>query len=171
MGRIRKDKGIEDFIALSYKLKDKGGFSMALMGGFDDNQTVKNLVNNAVDKGLITKKDFQYDNIKYLQAADILLLCSRHEGMPTVILEAMANGVIPVSSNLPVISELNNMGAKILSYVMGDIESLQSAIGKIEQLTPEERSKMIVSNYKFVLENFQKDKIANIQYQFLSELM
>jgi len=171
MGRIRKDKGIEDFISLSRKLKNKNKFSMTLMGSFDDNQSIKNLVNNAVDQGLIIKKDFQYDNIKCLQSADILLLCSRHEGMPTVILEAMANGVIPVSSNLPVISELNNMGAKILSYVMGDVESLQLVIGKIEQLTPEEQNEIITSNYKFVSENFKKDKIANIQYKFLSELI
>ena len=144
---------------------------MTLMGGFDDNQAVKILVNDAVDKGQITKKDFQYDNIECLRSADILLLCSRHEGMPTIILEAMANGVIPVFSNLPVISELNNMGASILSYVMGDVESLWSVISKIEQLTSEDQDKILASNYKFVSEYFQKDKIANIQYNFLSELI
>jgi glycosyltransferase involved in cell wall biosynthesis len=171
MGRIRLDKGIEDFISLSHKLKNNNGFFMTLMGGFDDNQAVKILVNDAVDKGQITKKDFQYDNIECLRSADILLLCSRHEGMPTIILEAMANGVIPVSSNLPVISELNNMGASILSYVMGDVESLWSVISKIEQLTSEDQDKILASNYKFVSEYFQKDKIANIQYNFLSELI
>ena len=125
MGRIRKDKGIEDFIALANQLSSDNRFSLALMGSMDSSdEYIHTLVNQASEDGLITRIDFNYDNMQYLRSADVLLLCSKHEGMPTVILESMANFVIPIAANLPVIDELNNMGARIYSYTSGNIESL-----------------------------------------------
>lgn len=171
MGRIRKDKGIEDFIGLASQLSLDDRFSLVLMGGIDSSDAyINTLVRQASKDGIITRIDFNYENIQYLRSADILLLCSKHEGMPTVILESMANLVIPISANLPVIGELNNMGAKIYSYTSGDIESLYGRIMEIEGMALGEKEIIIKNNYKFVSKYFDQDEIATLQYKYFSEL-
>jgi glycosyltransferase involved in cell wall biosynthesis len=171
MGRIRKDKGIEDFIALANKLSSDDRFSLVIMGSMDSSdEYINTLVNQASEDGLITRIDFNYNNIQYLRTTDVLLLCSRHEGMPTVILEAMANNVIPISTNLSVIDELNRMGANIYTYAPGDIRSLIASINKIEGLTSIKKNGILNNNYEFVSKYFEQDMIADAQYQYFREL-
>ena len=171
MGRIRKDKGIEDFIALANQLSPDDRFSLVLMGSMDSSdEYINTLVSQASEDGLITRIDFNYDNMQYLRSADVLLLCSKHEGMPTVILESMANFVIPIAANLPVIDELNNMGAKIYSYTSGNVESLYGKLMEIEGTTLDEKEMIVKNNYEFVSKYFNQDKVANLQYEYFSEL-
>jgi glycosyltransferase involved in cell wall biosynthesis len=172
MGRIRKDKGIEDFISLANQLSSDDRFSLSLMGNFDSSdKQIINLVKKCIDDGLIKKIDFNYDNIQYLRSADILLLCSKHEGMPTVILESMANFVIPIAANIDVIDELNEMGARIYSYEFGNIESLFGILLKIDNASIDDREEVLANNYKFVSKYFDQNQIANLQYGYLSELI
>ena len=171
MGRIRKDKGIEDFIALANQLSLDDRFSLILMGSMDSsNEYINNLVSKASEDGLITRIDFNYNNMQYLYSADVLLLCSKHEGMPTVILESMANFVIPIAANIAVIDELNNMGARIYSYTSGNIESLYGKLLEIKDITLYEREKVLKNNHKFVSKYFDQDAIANLQYGYFLEL-
>ena len=171
MGRIRKDKGIEDFIALANQLSLDDRFSLVLMGSMDSSDAyINTLVNQANEDGLITRIDFNYNNMQYLHSADVLLLCSKHEGMPTVILESMANFVIPIAANIAVIDELNNMGARIYSYTSGNIESLYGKLIEIEDTTLNERERILKNNHKFVSKYFDQDAIANLQYGYFSEL-
>jgi glycosyltransferase involved in cell wall biosynthesis len=171
MGRIRADKGIYDFVDLARRLSSNNKLSFILMGDIDSaDERINAIVNEAVKGGLFTRIDFDYNNMQYLRSANVLLLCSRHEGMPTVILEAMANNVIPVSTNLSVINELNHMGAKISTYTPGDIESLIININKIERLTSIKRNDILNNNYEFVSKYFEQDEIATLQYKYFSEL-
>ena len=56
MGRIRKDKGIEDFIALANQLSLDDRFSLTLMGSMDSSdENINTLVNQASEDGLITR--------------------------------------------------------------------------------------------------------------------
>ena len=172
MGRIRKDKGIEDFIALANQLSSDNRFSLVLMGSMDSSdEHINTLVNQASEDGLITRIDFNYDNVQCLRSADVLLLCSKYEGMPTVIIESMANFVIPIAANLPVIDELNNMGARIYSYTSGNIESLYGKLMEIEGTTSDEKEIIINNNNEFVSRYFDQDVIANLQYGYFSELL
>jgi glycosyltransferase involved in cell wall biosynthesis len=172
MGRIRRDKGVKDFIDLSEKLAKDNRFSLQLMGNIDSSdEYVNSIVSQANDDGLIKRIDFKYDNVEFLRSADVLLSCSRHEGMPTVIIEAMANFVIPVAANLPVIEELNNMGAKIYSYNPGNIESLYEKLTVIEKTTLQEKEEILSNNFKFVSLFFEKEAIANLQYKYFIELV
>lgn len=168
MGRIRKDKGVEDFIALAKKLSTDNRFSLVLMGSMDSSdQHIKDIVSQATKDNLITRIDFNYDNLKYLSSSDVMLLCSKHEGMPTVVIESMAHFVIPIAASIDVIEELNNMGAKIFSYKPGNIPSLYEKIIEIEGLKPDFRKSLLEDNYKFVSRYFDQDEIANLQYKYL----
>lgn len=171
MGRIRRDKGIEDFIGLANQLSSDNRFSLALMGSMDSSdEYIKNIVKKAIKNNIIEKIDFNYDNLHHLSSSDVLLLCSWHEGMPTVILESMANFVVPISANIEVIDELNEMGATIFSYVSGNIDSLVKKITEIEALSFNERDIILKKNHKFVATHFDQNKIANLQYRYFLDL-
>jgi glycosyltransferase involved in cell wall biosynthesis len=171
MGRIRKDKGIEDFIALANKLSLDDRFSLLLMGSMDStDEYINNIVNQAIYNNLIKKIDFNSNNLQQLKSADVLLLCSKHEGMPTVVLESMAHNVIPIAANIEVIDELKKMGAIIYSYIPGNIDSLYEKIIEIEGIRSSEKELILKKNHEFVSRHFDQNDIANLQYGYLLEL-
>ena len=60
MGRIRKDKGIEDFIALAQKLSKDDRFSLVLMGSMDSSdQHIKDIVAKTMASFHPTKQLFK----------------------------------------------------------------------------------------------------------------
>jgi hypothetical protein len=63
------------------------------------------------------------------------------------------------------------MGAKIYSYTPGNIESLYGKLMEIEELTLDEKEMAVQNNYEFVSKYFNQDKIANLQYEYFSELI
>lgn len=60
----------------------------------------------------------------YLRAADALVLCSRSEGRPNVVLEAMAAGAVVVATAIPGVTELVADGSTGLLFECGDEEAL-----------------------------------------------
>ncbi|WP_161796347.1 glycosyltransferase family 4 protein [Arsukibacterium ikkense] len=103
--RMLKDKGILEFIAAADILKNKGApVEMVLVGGTDSANpaSLKNEdIMQWVDRGVITWLGYRNDMPEQLQQADIVCLPSYREGMPKVILEAMACGKAIITTNVP----------------------------------------------------------------------
>jgi len=171
-GRIREDKGILDFIKLASKMGGNTDFNFQVMGAFDTNN--KNLIQtfmNSIKNNKFNYKNFEFNNLGSLKDSLILVMPSRHEGMPTIILESMANYVIPVATDLPVIIELISLGAIIYSYPPGDIKKLENIIKDIYNLTDAEKIKIMKKNQEIVKEYFDNRKLAEIQANFIQEAM
>jgi glycosyltransferase involved in cell wall biosynthesis len=64
-----------------------------------------------------------------LQAADLFVLSSLWEGLPLVLLEAMAAGTAVVGSRIPGIEEVVADGVAGLLTTPGDAEELARALG------------------------------------------
>ncbi len=174
MGRISIDKGIKDFIKITDLIVDLNNdrFQLYLMGDIDrPDKYIESFLNKIENLKCVNRVEFTHNNLQILRQSDVLLMCSRHEGMPTIILESMSNLVIPLAANLPVIDELNNMGAHIFTYVPGNIQSLYKEILRIEELPLKERVDIKNRNYNFVCKYFEKSSVAKIQYQCISELI
>jgi len=171
MGRIRKDKGVEDFLGLSNKFcKDKSK-NFLMMGSYDTNDSV--LISKILDckkKGCVRLQKFDIDNLAYLQSSNVVLMCSRHEGMPTILLEAMSYNSIPVSSNIPVANELVSMGAEIFIYEQNNLNDLFKTIEEISKLTEEKITRILSKNYEFVKSNFSQGIVSKIQFKYLESV-
>lgn len=130
-------------------------------------EAVKILNNDGVE--LITIKDIPHDlMIFYLNAADVLLMTSKHEGSPNIIKEAMACNCTIVTTDVGDVSWIigDTAGCYLTSFEAQDIAAkIKTALGYSEKdrktkgreriielgLDSEKVAKIIISVYREVL--------------------
>lgn len=89
LGRLMKEKGIDELFAAMERLHERGGSSVILdLVGFYDDESYKGQVERLVARGIAVYHGFQTDPLPYYAAADCVVLPSYHEGMSNVLLEA-----------------------------------------------------------------------------------
>lgn len=103
VGRLSPEKRFEDLLAAVAKVKDADIQIKAIGGSCDNGRAAKATV---TDLKLANQVTF-FDNIPHqevqdhLRTASVLVLPSVSEGMPFVILEAMAKGLPIIASDIP----------------------------------------------------------------------
>lgn len=122
----------------------------------------KELTQQIVDKGLSDRVfilGFQRDLGSLFNGADLFVLSSLYEGMPNVVMEAMANRVPVVSSEVNGVSELlgvNNCGIIIPP---GDSKALRDAIIRFFQM--ENPQLMIDNAYERIQDLFSVSRMVD----------
>lgn len=129
MGFVEKNKGIYDIIdALSSIKEDNWRLDIAGKGiAMHDIQAklLKSPIKNSVEfHGWVTGKTKE----QLLNEADILLLPSYWEGMPNVILEAMARNTAVISTDVGAIPDLIDSGENGYILKPGDVNHLTNHI-------------------------------------------
>ncbi len=122
LGRYERGKGIEE---LSEVLRDISGsyaFEFHFIGPIPEDKHIKD--NQIIYHGLIREED----KIKaILRESDVLVVPSYSEGMPTVILEAMASGCAIIATDVgAVCEEVDETNGWLIAP--GDIASLKRAM-------------------------------------------
>jgi len=133
----------------------------------------KNVTDDFSNKIINNLNSKDYSNIKYLgrrtdaldliYAADCLLLPSRGEAMPRVVLEAMALKTPIVASNVDGIPELIDDGVHGYTFDIEDSDGLLRGIASVYKGQAEECVKNAFNKY---WENFSFERLK-IQYQKL----
>ncbi|MEN6556434.1 MAG: glycosyltransferase family 4 protein [Anaerolineaceae bacterium] len=75
--------------------------------------------------GLIQERDVLAE---LYRAANLFVLPSRNEGLPGVLLEAMASGLVPVVTDLPVLRSVIRQGVNGAKVSVGDAQALSELI-------------------------------------------
>lgn len=103
VGRFEYPKDFDTLIKAMKVLRDEYGIDKKciLVGDGPDLTHVKNLTNELGLDDLVVFAGYQSDPGPYYDACSIFVLSSINEGLPTVILEAMAHGKPVVSTNTP----------------------------------------------------------------------
>lgn len=100
-----------------------------------------------------------------LKESDILLCPSLSEGMPYVILEAMANGLIVIASNVGAISEMIDSSNGII-IEPNSVSSLNQAINSLNIITVEDLLEMKKSSvaraHQFDWENIMENTLQDL---------
>lgn len=100
LGRIMKEKGIEELFYAVRRLKEENeDFVLDLAGFFED--IYKKQVEELEQLGIAHFYGFQSDPRPFYTEADCVVLPSYHEGMSNVLLEAAATGRPVITSNIP----------------------------------------------------------------------
>jgi glycosyltransferase involved in cell wall biosynthesis len=145
LGRNDYDKGT-DILLQAYKIKK---FTLVLAGYFENSEFLKYDVEYL---GFIKDKKVFFDKI------DVLILPSRREGLPEVILESFSFGIPVIASNVGGIPEIVKENYNGFLF---ESENVNQLIEKIE---------FIEKNPKIILE-ISKNCVKTIEEKFLPEHM
>ena len=148
VGRYERRKGIEELLSVLKKIQDQQ-FQFHFVGAIPDAKQLKapnlHYHGNIADSSKIKA---------ILKTADVLVCPSYSEGMPTVILEAMASGLAIIASNVGAVSEQVSESNGIL-IEPGSKAELESALLKMLKIDPDHLIRM------------KKHSILCIEKQFL----
>ena len=157
LGRIMKEKGMDELFEAMRRLREKFGAGMVLdIVGFFDDEGYKAQVDQLVAEGIAVYHGFQSDPLPYYAAADCVVLPSYHEGMSNVLLEAAATGRPVITSDIPGCREAVEDGKTGLLCKAGDSESLYTQMVRMAETSSAERQAMGQAAHEKMLREFDK---------------
>ncbi|MFQ6793997.1 MAG: glycosyltransferase family 4 protein [Thomasclavelia sp.] len=167
IGRIMKEKGIDEIFYAAKKMKEKYGDKVIFdfVGFFEDEY--KEMVTDLSNKGIIKYHGFQEDVRPYLKMSHCLLLPSYHEGMANTILEASAMGRAVIASNIPGCKEGILDGKSGYLVKVKNENSLFEKIEEFYQLSFSQKQKMGITARKFMEKEFDKTSVVEATYKEL----
>ena len=83
------------------KYKFKVNFRLYLIGKGYNFNLLSNFIKNSGLQKNIKLAGYKKNAFEYIKSSDLLILTSRYEGLPNVLIEAQASGVPVISSNCP----------------------------------------------------------------------
>lgn len=141
VGRLTQQKDYPTLIAALSHLNREGIRWRAFLLG--KGREEKNLIAMAREMGLEDRISIgEARQVRpYLWAADVFVLCSRWEGMPNALLEAMACGLPCLCTDTPGPRAVMESGAEGILFPTGSAEALAEALGKLLS-APGERARL-----------------------------
>lgn len=142
IGRIMKEKGIEEFLKAAEAVHMKYGekVSFEILGACDEDY--EELLADYEKRGIISLFGFRTDVQPYIKAASAIVLPTYHEGMSNVLMEASASGRPVIASDISGCREIFEEGVTGFGCRPRDAESLIAALEKLLTLRAEERADM-----------------------------
>ena len=133
VGRITRDKGINELLEAFFRLED--GSRLFLIGGIEDDGTLDpDLWKKAADSPDVLIHAPTTEVEKYYALIDVLVLPSYREGFGNVVIEAAAMGTPAIVSEIPGPVDAILAGETALTVKPKDVEALTAAMKEIRQM-------------------------------------
>jgi len=131
VGTLQEGKGQADAIRATLQLLRKGIESELIIVG-DGDQQYRDYLHELVRRGKLETRvrlvGFKEDPFPFMQAADVVLMCSRHEAFGRVTVEALKLGKPVIGARSGGTTELLHDGFNGLLYSPGDYTDLAKKI-------------------------------------------
>ncbi|MCD6369527.1 MAG: glycosyltransferase family 4 protein [Thermoproteales archaeon] len=105
--------------------------------------------------------------ISYMKSAYALVITSKQEGFPTVLLEAWASGCPVIAKSIPPMKTISDMFPGVLLL----FDTIDEALRRIESINDEDLRKVIVNNGYKIVKNFDASRVANQYYELYRGLL
>ena len=159
IGRIMKEKGIDELFSAAQRLKDEGeNFVLDMVGFFEEEYKEK--VDEMEKKGIVIFHGFKEDPRPYYEQADCVVLPSYHEGMSNVLLEGAAMGRPLITSRIHGCMEAVDEGNSGYLCTPKDEESLYQVMKEFIHQPVEKRREMGVCGRQLMQNKFEKSKVV-----------
>lgn len=160
LGRIMKEKGIDELFAAMRRLHSELGDKVVLdlVGFFDDDYEAQ--VKQLADEGIALFHGFQTDPAPYYASVDCVVLPSYHEGLSNVLLEAAAMGRPVITSNIHGCMEAVNDGETGLLCRVKDADDLYEKMRQMADLSCAHREQMGLAARRKVELEFEKTMVV-----------
>jgi glycosyltransferase involved in cell wall biosynthesis len=167
VGRLTKQKGFSYLLKAFHQTQNTISARLVVVGEGEGHQQLTNLAETLGVKDDVAFLGFQCNPYKFMAKADVFVLSSLLEGLPTVLVEAMACGAPVVSTRCPSgPEEIITDGVNGLLVPPADPDALAEAIIKV--LTNPEMARKMALAGKQRAEDFRVEKIVR-QYEQLFE--
>ncbi len=160
MGRLERQKNFKNLIYAFRNLRKhyKEDVKLVIIG----EGSLREELENVVERTGLRKKVFligkQHNIYKFLYHSDLFILPSIYEGMPNVVLEAMAVGVPVVASSLPPLREVISDGKNGLLFETNNIKDMSKKI--LSLLTDTKKAEKIKGRAFKDIESYDIDRIG-----------
>jgi glycosyltransferase involved in cell wall biosynthesis len=172
VGRFETEKGIEilpGIINLTVKSKRVSDLEWILVGNGSLRKRIEDEVRELGLCGVVKITGWVNDPETYLTKMRLLLLPSKSEGLPNVVLEAMACGTPVLVTPVGAIPDIIKEGETGFLLKSNDPKHIAERI--VELLNnPELLERVSVNAYNYVRENFSFEKTLDAWRKILSEL-
>ncbi len=133
VGRITKDKGINELLSAFFKLKDDS--KLLLVGNIEeDNHLDATLIAKAHGHSNINFHSSVSDIERYYAAIDVLVLPSYREGLGNVVIEAGAVGTPAIVTDIPGPTDTINRDKTAIVVPVKDADALTGAMKRIRAM-------------------------------------
>lgn len=126
-GRLVEQKRPEDFIAAAARFADREDVVFLIAGDGSRRARYEEMA-RAAGARTLRVLGFVHDMRDFYAACDALVLPSRAEGCPNVVLEAMAMKTAVIAADMPATREIVTTGVDGLLYPIGDHDALEAAL-------------------------------------------
>lgn len=172
VGRLTRDKGIPELVESFLELdKQFGDLRLLLVGCFEDQDPLPaSTRNNLETNPHVIFAGPVRDTPAYYAMADIVVLPSHREGLPTVVLEAKAAGKPVVGASVTGIVDLVADGETGLLFPAGDVNALTGALARLiadKQLA----TKLALAGQEQVKRDFQQEQLWEALHQAYLEVL
>ncbi|MEP6794293.1 MAG: glycosyltransferase family 4 protein [Saprospiraceae bacterium] len=172
IGRLLYDKGVKEFIEAAQIIKSNDHIRFWLVGEIDK-ENPSSISNEDLMKWIRDPKIHYHgatDNIrKFIEKSDCIILPSYREGMPRVIMEAMAMERPVITTNTAGCRETVDDNINGYLVPVKNSEALANAMNKFIQLDTDTRMQMGRAGRIKVLNEFDDTIIADQLYTALKE--
>lgn len=161
IGRIMRDKGIEELIEAAKTLKSNNvKVDFEAVGFYEDNYIDKI---KKLDKLNVIKFHGPTNNVKkYIEESHAVILPSYHEGMSNVLLEAASMGRPILASSIPGCIETFDEGITGFGFEPKSVISIAQAIYNFLDLSYEQKKDMGLLGNKKVTSEFDRMKVVEM---------
>ena len=129
LSRLSVQKDHYCFLEAIKKLKNKVNFRVLFIGSGEQSTEIKKyIINNKLSKNILIKSHMK-NPFPYLKKSDVLILSSKYEGLPNVLLESLSLKKPVISSDCPTgPKEILDNGLGGLLFKTGNVNNLAKKI-------------------------------------------
>lgn len=172
VGRLTRDKGVPELMeAVSGLFPRFPELRLLLVGCFEGGDPLPPEVRKFLElNSQMVYAGSVQDTAPYYAAADVMVLPSHREGLPTVVLEAQAAGTPVIGASATGIVDVISDGKTGLLIPVGDVDALRESIAKIisdDALA----NKLRLAGLEQVHRKFQQEPIWESLGQMYSQIL
>jgi glycosyltransferase involved in cell wall biosynthesis len=167
IGSLTQQKGLNVLFEAAAELKEKSlNIILVLIGEGKRKQELEQLTKELGIEDIVYFTGYRDMGWKFMRLFDVLVSPSLWEGMPNVVIEAMAQGIIVVATNVGGIPELIEEGKDGFLVESKNIHALVDKISYIFNLPEEKRIEIRENAQKKIIKNYSIEKMVR-EYESL----
>jgi glycosyltransferase involved in cell wall biosynthesis len=170
IGRIMKEKGIEEYLKAAEYLADKySNVEFQILGPFEEEKYKEIILNNNNPK--IKYLGVSYDVRNEIKEIDCIINPTYHEGMSNVLLEGAAMAKPLLASNIPGCREIVDNGVNGYLFEPKKETSLIKTIEKFLSQNESDRIKMGIASRQKVERTFDRNLVVDAYLEEIAKIL